>query len=212
MEINEIVKEWKEKYKYTDEQIKLRSAVESIVSMMSRDDTMYYCYTLVAGAGDDRFRYFCTHVIFEDDNLNISEADVSWILKGESRICRENKEKPGTYMTGADFAFLIFVVILLHLHLKDILKVYFTVNALYVEDVIINHFGVHNDLIELDAIAERYKNKHRIADEAKELIEEGYTLEKIVKEVFEECGDIDSNGGFADITMNDRMELYMYEK
>jgi len=182
---------WKE---YTPEQRKMREAAELIVSNMTRDDQMYYCYTVIAGASDTRFRYYCTHVIFDDDNLNINEFDVDWILTGQCGICETDKNSPDNGFTnhrhGIDLAFLMFVVILNQLHLKDILKLYFAVN-----DGLLSH---PEDYLTLEYIRDHYKDAHRVSKEAEELIKEGYTVKKIIKEMAKEVEDICKHDGFND--------------
>lgn len=182
---------WKE---YTPEQKKMREAAELIVSNMTRDDQMYYCYTVIAGASDTRFRYYCTHVIFDDDNLNINEFDVSWILTGQCAICETNKERPeASHRNGIDLAFLMFTVILNQLHLKDILKLYFAVN-----DGTLSH---PEDFITLESIRDEYKDIHRVSKEAEEIIKEGYTVKKIVEEMRKEIDDIGKHDGFNDYSV-----------
>lgn len=178
-------REWKE---YTDEQKKLREAVEAIVSTMSAEDMRYYCYTIAFGAGETRFLWYCTHVIFEDLNLNINEGDIAWILQGNSGICRtpENGKSSNKYdhKDGIDYAFLFFVVMLNSMHLKDILKVFYAVASGYYER------------FTLEWIVEEYEDDHRIGDEAKELIAKGETCESIAKEAADELEDIKSHDGF----------------
>jgi len=184
---------WKE---YTPEQRKMREAAELIVSNMTRDDQMYYCYTVIAGASDTRFRYYCTHIIFDDDNLDIGEFSVNWILTGQCAICETNKDKPdASNRDGIDLAFLMFVVILNQLHLKDILKLYFAVN-----DGTLYH---PEDFITLESIRDDYKGIHRISKEAEELIKEGYTVKKIIKEMAKEVEDICKHDGFNDRSLID---------
>jgi hypothetical protein len=178
---------------YSVKELKVRKAVEIIVSNMSRDDMMYYCYTIISGAGDTRFRYFCTHVIFDDDNLNINEFDVKWILKGNSGICRSSGDDSNTPHThGVDYALLIFVVIMTHLHLKDIIKLYLLVNSSYLSRAL---DGENIDAIDLQNICELYK-EHRISKEAYELIQNKVTHMHIAKELIDELADINSHGGF----------------
>lgn len=184
---------WKE---YTPEQKKMREAAELIVSNMTRDDQMYYCYTIISGASDTRFRYYCTHIIFDDDNLNIGEFDVSWILTGQCAICETNKDKPdASHRYGIDLAFLMFTVILNQLHLKDILKLYFAVN-----DGTITR---PENYITLEFIRDEYKDIHRISKEAEDLIKEGYTVKKIIKEMLKEVEDICDHDGFNDSSLFD---------
>jgi hypothetical protein len=183
-------KEWTDIY--SEKELKVREAVETIVSNMSRDDMMYYCYTIISGAGDTRFRYFCTHVIFDDDNLNINESDVKWILKGNSGICRSGGNDSNTYINGIDYAFLLFVVIMTHLHLKDIIKLYLLVNTGYLSNAL---DGQNINEIDLQKICEIYK-EHRISKEARELIQNNVTHRYIAKELIDELEDIDLRGGF----------------
>ena len=179
---------------YSVKELKVRKAVEIIVSNMSRDDMMYYCYTIISGAGDTRFRYFCTHVIFDDDNLNINEFDVKWILKGNSGICRSSGDDSNTlHVDGVDYALLIFVVIMTHLHLKDIIKLYLLVNSSYLSRAL---DGENIDAIDLQNICETYKEEHRISKEARELIQNNVTHMHIAKELIDELADIDFHGGF----------------
>ena len=194
-------KKWSEIY--SEKELKVREAVETIVSNMSRDDMMYYCYTIISGAGDTRFRYFCTHVIFDDDNLNINESDVKWILKGNSGICRSGGNDSNTHIDGVDYAFLMFVVIMNHLHLKDIIKLYLLVNSGYLSDAL---NGQNIDAIDLQNICEIYK-EHRIAKEARELIKNNITHKYIAKELVDELTDINARDGFNN---DDEIERIVY--
>jgi len=189
---------------YSTKELKIRRAVETIVSNMSRDDMMYYCYTIISGAGDTRFRYFCTHVIFDDDNLNINEFDIKWILKGNSGICRSGGNDSNTSIDGIDYAFLMFVAIMNHLHLKDIIKLYLLVNSGCIEDIL---DGQTIRAIDLQKISESYK-EHRIGKEAHELIQNNVTHMSILKELIDELTDIGIRGGFNN---DDRIDEIVYK-
>jgi hypothetical protein len=195
-------KEWSEIY--SEKELKIREAVETIVSNMSRDDMMYYCYTIISGAGDTRFRYFCTHVIFDDDNLNISESDISWILKGNSGICRSGGNDSNTHIDGVDYAFLMFVAIMNHLHLKDIIKLYLLVNSGCIADALDGH---NIDEIDLQKICDTYK-VHRIGKEAHELIQKKVTHMYIAKELIDELTDITTRDGF---NSNNEIDMIVYK-
>ena len=178
--IDKSSREWEE---YTDDQKKLREAVEFIVSTMSDEDKRYYCYTIAYGAGYTRFHFFCTHLIFEDFNLNIDELDISWVLCGKSGICRDSKTNPTTHANGIDYAFLLFITILNSMHLKDLIKIYYAVNG---RDIPYS----------LENIRDMYEGKYRISDEAHELIQKGETVQSICDEALKELDEIESHGGF----------------
>jgi hypothetical protein len=98
----------------------------------------------------------------------------------------------------------MFVAIMNHLHLKDIIKLYLLVNSACIEDALDGH---NIDEIDLQKICDTYK-EHRIGKEAHELIQKKVTHMYIAKELIDELTDIDTRDGF---NSNNEIDMIVYK-